>query len=142
MNKDEVPQDNSRTYGGHKKIIYATDRDGEYEKIGSSGWEAEELATTMAVDTLQQQARDAFERAKAGKTAPLEYHMFSKRLDVLSLSQATGFFQWQIRRHFNPEKFNRLSPKKIARYCEVLGLDPTTLKTLPPSPEQEIDTSL
>lgn len=142
MKKDDVPQDNNRTYGGHKKVIYATGGDGEYEKISSSGWEAEELVTLMAVDALNQQCVDAFTRAKQGISSSLEYHMYAKRLDVLSMAQATGFFQWQIKRHLKPSTFNRLSTKKISRYCDVLGIDEATLKALPNEPQLTISGSL
>lgn len=142
MKKDDVPQDNNRTYGGHKKVIYATGGDGEYEKISSSGWEAEELVTLMAVDALNQQSIKAFENGKQGISSPLEYHMYAKRLDVLSMAQATGFFQWQIKRHLKPKIFNRLSTKKIEQYCNVLGISARELKTLPDEPNLNISGSL
>jgi hypothetical protein len=136
MNKNDVPQDNNRTYAGHKKVIYAVNESGSYERVGSTGWEAEELATLMAVDDLNDKANAAYQRASNGESASLEYHMYSKRLDVLGLAQATGFFQWQIRRHLKPAIFAKLSEKKINTYAEVLGLTKAELKTLPANKEQ------
>ncbi len=131
MKKEDVPQDNSRTYSGHKKVIYATNAEGAYEKVESSGWESEEFVTLMAVNDLKQYALDAYQRVAAGKSAPLEYHMYSKRLDVVGLAQATGFFKWQIRRHLKPTIFLKLSNKKLQNYADALGLTRSELTRLP-----------
>lgn len=131
MKKDDVPQDNSVTYAGHKKVIYATDSDNKYQAVESSGWEAEELVTCMAVAELEGLTEAARERVKAGETSALEYHMYNSRLDVLGLAQVSGRFQWQIRRHFKPHIFNRLSDKKLTPYCDAMGLSVEQLKTLP-----------
>ena len=131
MKKEDVPQDNNRTYGGHRKVIYATNADGRYEAVDSSGWEAEEFATLMAVDELEALTKAARQRVLQGLSSPLEYHMYAKRLDVVGLSQATGFFQWQIRRHLRPDVFRKLPEKKIARYCDALGLTASQLGQLP-----------
>jgi hypothetical protein len=131
MKKEEVPQDISRTYGGHRKVIYALNDGGDYETVESSGWETEEFVTLMAVEELRQLAADAYQRAQKGISSPLEYHMYSKRLDVAGLAQASGFFQWQIRRHLKPRVFAGLSQARLNRYCEVLGVAISDLKTLP-----------
>ncbi len=131
MKKDDVPQDNNRTYGGHKKVIYATNRSGKYEKIDSTGWETEEFVTLMAVNELKEQALAAHQRVQQGLSSPLEYHMYDKRLDVLGLAQASSFFQWQIRRHIRPVIFSRLSNKTVARYLDVLGLTDAEFKSIP-----------
>lgn len=131
MKKEEVPQDNSRTYSGHKKVIYATNNDGAYEKVKSSGWETEEFVTLMAVSNLQSFAVEAYKRAITGKSATLEFHMYNNRLDIVGLSQATGFFKWQIKRHLNPKTFSKLSNTKLEKYCDALGLTIIELQTLP-----------
>jgi hypothetical protein len=131
MKKQDVPQDNSPTYGGHKKVIYATNDAGQYETVGSSGWETEQFATSMAVDAINELALAAYWRGQQGLSSPLEYHMYAKRFDIAGLSQATGLFQWQIKRHIKPAIFARLSSKKRLRYLDVLQLTATELQTLP-----------
>ena len=131
MKKKDVPQDNNRTYGGHKKVIYAINTNGDYEKIPSDGWETEEFATLMAVNELDDLANEAMGRVQQGVSSPLEYHMYAKRLDILGLAQATGFFQWQIKRHFKPAIFKRLSDRKLSRYLAVLGLNKDEFLSLP-----------
>lgn len=134
MDKTQVPQDNSHTYGGHKKLLYATDERGDYVGVASSGWEAETIATDSALALLQQQQTDAWQRACRHETSPLEYYMVYRRMDVALLSQTSGLFQWRIRRHFKPAVYARLPEKILARYSEALGLGIPVLKNLSEKP--------
>lgn len=131
MKKDDVPQDNSTTYQGQRKLLYAVDRDGRYQGVASSGWDVESFATQMAVDDLAQQTNDALKQAKAGLVSPLNYHMLKLRFDLTSLAQTTGYFEWQIKRHFKPRVFNNLSERKLAKYADVMKLSIDQLKKLP-----------
>jgi hypothetical protein len=130
MELDAVPQDNSHTYGGHRKLVYATDERGEYVGVQSTGWEAETIATDSALDLLQQQQAEAWQRAQRGETSALEYYMVYRRMDVALLSQTSGIFQWRIRRHFKPSVYSRLPDRLLQRYSEALGLDVATLRLL------------
>ena len=112
-------------------MIYATNKDGAYEKVESSGWESEEFVTLMAVNDLEQLTQDAYQRVRSGQSAPLEYHMYNKRLDIVGLSQATGFYQWQIKRHLKPRVFSKLKQQKLNMYCEALGMNVDELQTAP-----------
>ncbi len=129
MDKDEVPQD-GELYGGHRRLLYATDRDGEFVGVASSGWEAEAIATGTALAELDRQRADAWARAERGEASPLAYYMIARRMDLPLLAQATGFWRWRIRRHFRPAVYARLPERVLARYAEALGLDIATLKTL------------
>ena len=130
MELDAVPQDNSHTYGGHRKLVYATDACGEYVGVQSTGWEAETIATDSALDLLQQQQAEIWQRAQRGETSALEYYMVYRRMDVALLSQTSGIFQWRIRRHFKPSVYSRLPDRLMQRYSEALGLDVATLRLL------------
>lgn len=130
MELDAVPQDNSHTYGGHRKLVYATDECGEYVGVPSSGWEAETIATDSALDLLQQQQAEVWQRAQRGEASALEYYMVYRRMDVALLAQTSGIFQWRIRRHFRPEIYSRLPDSLLKRYGEALGIDIATLKIL------------
>lgn len=131
MKAQEVPQDDSSIYRGEKRAVYATSKDGEYGVVASSGWDAEEEATQQAVAELERLADEAYDDCVDGTISPLEFHMYSKRLDLLSLSQATGLFQWRIKRHFRPEVFTKLSDKMLERYADVMGITVQELKQLP-----------
>ena len=134
MTEDEVPQDGIPTYGGHRKLFYAVDRDGDYVAVRSSGWVAEAFATNSALDDIERLRRDAWRRARAGTTSPLEYYMRCRRMDLALLSRTTGFSRWRIRRHFRPELHARLGERVLARYSEALGIDPETLRILVEQP--------
>ncbi len=122
MDKRDVPQDNSQTYNGHRKVIYATDN-GHYVKARSSGWQDEAFATEQAVSALQAQTEAARAQVYAGECSPLYYYMHHYRYDLKSLAQTTGLFQWQIRRHFKPACFRSLSDQTLSRYAAAFNLD-------------------
>jgi hypothetical protein len=133
--KDEdVPQDAIPTYGGRRKLLYAVDRGGAYVAVRSSGWEAEAIATGSALDELERRTRDAWRRASAGTTSPLEYYMHCRRMDLALLARSTGFSRWRIRRHFKPAVHARLGDRVLARYAEALGIDVATLRILAERP--------
>jgi hypothetical protein len=131
MKTDEVPQDEARTYGGQKKLMYAVREDGEYAGVKSAGWEVETYATVSAVEELDRLRYDAVARAKAGATSPLEAHMYVRRMDIATLAAVTGVWEWRVKRHFRPSVFVNLSPALLARYAQALDLDVDTLKRAP-----------
>ena len=138
MKKEEVPQDrDNSTYGGASKLLYAVDENGNVVGVKSSGWSVESEATQTALQLIAQQCDTAWRRASAGETAPLEYYMAYRRMDLALLSQTSGFFQWRIRRHFQPQRFQTLNNRILARYAEALGLSIDTLKRLPERPLHE-----
>lgn len=122
MDINDIPQDNSKIFRGQKKVIYAT-RNGNYESGTTSGWDDEEFATQQAVEELKQQTEQALQAVKNGEKSPLYYLMYKYRFDEQSLAQATGFWQWQIRRHCKPEVWVKLSEKKLEKYAGVFGVD-------------------
>ena len=131
MDLDAVPQEGNATLDGHAKLMYARDAQGRVVTTRSRGWEAEEIVTSHAVDTLVAQAEDARQRVRAGTASPLEYWMYACRMDVALLSQTSGFWQWRVRRHLKPKHFAALPAKHLARYSEALGLPVSTLQGLP-----------
>jgi hypothetical protein len=122
MLERDVPQEGNATLGGHRKAVYAKSADGRLRIVQSAGWEVEEIVTRQAVDDLVRQAEVARQRASAGLASPLEYHMCKARMDLPLLAQATGLWQWRIRRHCRPDVFARLKPALLMRYAEALGL--------------------
>ena len=86
MKIDDIPQDNSASYHGHRKVIYGT-RDGHYEAATSNGWQDEAYATEMAVCELDAQTQAAREAVEKGEYSPLYYHMFRCRYDETGLAK-------------------------------------------------------
>ncbi len=138
MDNSKVPQHNISTYANHKKAIYATDENGEYTIVASSGWNVEEEATKQALMELERLAGLAYERVATGKVSPLYFHMYDRRMDLQTLAQATGMFKWRIKRHFRPMIFERLSGKMVERYADTLGISVKNLCMLPPRGESGV----
>ncbi len=128
MRDSEVPQEGNSTLGGHRKALYARGEDGKLHIVQSAGWEGEEIVTRQAVDDLLRLTEDARQRVLAGQTSPLEYHMYRVRMDIPLLAQASGIWQWRIRRHFRPDLFARLSPTLLATYADAMGMTVEQLK--------------
>lgn len=128
MLDSEVPQEGNSTLGGHRKAMYARGADGKLHIVQSAGWEVEEIVTKQAVDDLLRLTENARQRVLAGRTSPLEYHMYRVRMDVPLLSQASGIWQWRIRRHFRPAIFAGLSASLLATYADAMGMTVEQLK--------------
>lgn len=133
MKESNVPQQNISTYANNKKAIYATDENGKYHLVASSGWEVEEAATRQALKELERLADNARRRALAGEVSPLYFHMYDRRMDLQVLSEATGMSKWRIKRHFKPLIFKKMSHKMRKRYAETLGISVDDLDRLPGS---------
>lgn len=134
MKKTEVPQQNAKAFMGHSKLLYAVDEAGRYVPAPCNGWEAEEIVLDQAIAEFQRLAADAWARARAGQTSALEYHMFHQRMDVVLLSQSTGYFKWRVRRHLRPGAFRRLPAAIRERYADALGVAAAELDLLPEQP--------
>jgi hypothetical protein len=131
MEKDSVPQDNSPTYGGLRKLLYAVDENGKYTGVPSTGWEVESFATETAVSELDRLRLDAWQRARDGKTSALEFHMYANRMEPDTLSATTGIWRWRVRRHFNPQRFAKLSERMLTRYADAMGITVAQLRVIP-----------
>ena len=136
MDINNVPQDAISTYAENKKAVYATDADGQYTVVTSSGWDVEEEVTKQALMELERQAQEAYQLVALGAKSPLYYHMYAQRMDVSVLAQSMGIFQWRVKRHLKPNIFKSLSADMLARYSGVLGVNVELLQKLP-EPKKE-----
>lgn len=131
MELTDVPREPNCTLDGERKVVYAQDDNGRYVAVACDGWEVEEIVTTLAVEDFRRRAEEARERVLNGVSAPLEFHIYDRRMDVPTLAAATGLPRWRIRRHLKPAVFARLPPALLSRYVEALGVDAKQLVTLP-----------
>ena len=131
MNVNEVPQEGNATLAGGRKVVYARDENGQMVSVACPGWEVEEIVTLQAVEAHQALADAALLRARAGESSTLEYWMYEKRMDTAILAQCTGFWQWRVRRHLQPQRFANLDTKLASRYADALGLSLEQLRSLP-----------
>ncbi len=137
MESSKVPQQDISTYSGNKKAMYATQQNGEYTVIASSGWSVEEEVTKQALQELERLANSAYRSVIAGNFSPLYFHMYDRRMDLPTLAQSSGFFQWRVKRHFKPVIFRKLSTRILSRYSDALGLSRETLCSIPEQRVQE-----
>ncbi|GLR75077.1 hypothetical protein [Aliivibrio sifiae] len=131
MEATKVPQDNISTYANNAKAVYATDENGDYSVVASTGWEVEEEVTKQALNEFERQAQVAYDLVRTGEKSPLYYHMFAQRMDLIVLAQSVGWFQWRVKRHFSPKVFAKLSPAKLSAYSDALGVSVKKLTKLP-----------
>ena len=122
MKLSDVPQDNVEHFHGQSKALYALDGEGNYTTAPSNGWEPEAVALNQALDELKERSGEAKARALRGECGPLEYYMYAKRMDLPTLAQSTGLFQWRVRRHFQAKNYKKLSRKMLQRYADALDL--------------------
>jgi hypothetical protein len=131
MEKNSVPQDNSPTYAGLRKLLYAVDEQGKYTGVPSTGWDVESFATQTAVAELDRLRRDAWRRARNGETSALEFHMFRNRMELDTLSATAGVSRWRVRRHFNPRRFAKLPGEILSQYANAMGITVAELCDVP-----------
>ena len=129
MRVEDIPQDDSKTYNGQRKVIYGT-RNGRYEAATSTGWQDEAYATEQAVAELDGLIEHARSEVAAGRRSPLYFYMYFYRHDERSLAQAAGVWRWQLRRHLQPAVFKRLPEKTLVKYAQALGISLSELRQL------------
>jgi len=134
MRIDETPQDHIRSLGGETKALYVLDDNGRYTTARTTGWEVEEIVLDQVIEDFRAKAEEARHRVLAGETSPIEYYMYRNWMDPLTLAQAMGLFRWQVRRHFRPAVFARLSEARLRAYARLFRIDVPTLKSLKEAP--------
>jgi hypothetical protein len=119
MKVREIPQDNIKTLGGYKKLLYALDENGRYTGAPTTGWEVEEIVLLDALEDYDRKAAEARQRALNHQSSPIEYFMYMRRMDLVTLAQAMGLYRWQVRRHLRPEIFRKLDPARLQEYADL-----------------------
>ncbi len=124
MNINEVPQDERdlKHDGKIKKLMYATDKDGKYTGVNSVGWEAENFALKQAWDDIDEGLQKIEQQVLAGELSPIVYFMQKNLMDEILLASYVGKWKWQVRRHFKPDVFAKLSPQLLDAYARIFNI--------------------
>jgi len=130
MKKENVPQDMGALGKITKEICYATDGSGKYTTQLSSGWQVKNEALDVAWKDVQERIGNAMQKVSNGEASPLLFFMEYRLMDMSILSDYTGYWKWQIKRHLDPKVFNRLSGKKLQKYAETFNVTVEELKTM------------
>ena len=117
MKKSEVPQDKSHLESANfRELCYAINENGEYITENSTGWTPKTIALDNAIQEIKERTEEAKKRVEQGLTSPIEYFMELNKMDLGILASYVGFFRWQVKRHFKPNVFKKLSEKKLKKY--------------------------
>lgn len=129
MKKSEVPQDKSNLESASfRELCYAVDEDGKYTTENSSGWDPKTIALNNAIQDINERIENAKTKVLTKQTSPIEYYMELHKMDLPILASYVGFFQWQVKRHFKPKVFQKLSQKKLQKYADVFEVSMDQLK--------------
>lgn len=130
MKKENVPQDMSSLGKITKEVCYATDSSGKYVTELSSGWDVKINALDVAWKDVEERIAKARQQVLNGEASPLLFFMEYRLMDISILSDYTGFWKWQIKRHLKPEVFKSISDKKLQKYAEAFNVKAEDLKTM------------
>jgi len=130
MKKENVPQDEGALGKITKEVCYATDSSGKYTTQLSSGWQVKSEALDVAWKDVEQRIASAKQSVLNGEASPLLFFMELRLMDMSILSDYTGYWKWQIKRHLKPEVFKKLSDRKLQKYAETFNVTVEELKTM------------
>jgi tRNA/tmRNA/rRNA uracil-C5-methylase (TrmA/RlmC/RlmD family) len=131
MKKSEVPQDKSNLESANfKELCYAVDDSGKYTTVNSSGWDPKTIALKNAIEEINERLENAKIKVLNHQTSPIEYYMELHKMDINILKSYVGLFTWQVKRHFKPKNFNKLSDKILQKYANVFDISIEQLKNI------------
>jgi hypothetical protein len=129
MKASNVPQDDDQVLEGKFKVVkYAVDEQGEYTKVLTVGWEAENIVLKQTWEDLNDKAEDAKRKVVAGAWSPIGYFMVKQMMDFKMVSGYSGFNVFQVRLHRHPFFFNRLKNASLERYAKTFRVSIDELK--------------
>ncbi|MDR1764273.1 MAG: hypothetical protein LBR64_10070 [Dysgonamonadaceae bacterium] len=129
MKKEEVPQD-----GGYlektnvRDVYYALDENGDYCQVLSDGWEPKTEALSMTWDNIREEAEEVRKEVIDGKKSPLAYHLQVNLMDISLLSAYSGIPKKLIKKHLQPEEFEKLDGETLEKYAQTLNITVDELK--------------
>lgn len=129
MKKEEVPQDQSSlSKNDITEVCYALDENGNYIKVPSKGWSPKTIVQNETLQLLEERAQEALQNLIKGIASPIPYFMEINKMDLNILSDYTGIWKWNIKKHFKPQAFKKLSDKTLLKYAEAFDIELEYLK--------------
>jgi hypothetical protein len=129
MKQEDLPQDHSALEGVTRDLCYVKNADGKYTTDLSKGWDIKKQALDNAWEDINERVLDAAALVKSGEKSPVYYFMEKKLMDLIVLSGYTGFWKFNIKRHFNPAIFSKLSDTKLSKYAQAFEITVEELKS-------------
>ncbi|MCF8257287.1 MAG: hypothetical protein K9J06_07020 [Flavobacteriales bacterium] len=135
MKKEDVPQDDGKLLEGKFRVVkYAVDDEGHFDKVGSVGWEPENVVMEQAWDDINQRVESARQKFLRGESSPLRFHMEKNLMDIGMLSSYMDMTRLRVWWHMRPAAFSKLSASTLQRYADVFQITADELKTVDSSP--------
>lgn len=128
MKKEELPQDPSALVGVTRDVCYVKDKDGKYTTDLSIGWDVKKQALDNAWEDINERVKEAADLVKKGERSPIYFFMEKNLMDVALLASYTGFWKFNIKRHFKPTIFSSLSNEKLEKYAKAFNISVEELK--------------
>jgi hypothetical protein len=129
MKKNEVPQDKGNLSNNKmKELVYAIDENGNYTTALSTGWEPKTIALSNSIDEISERIAVAKVQVKNNEVSPIVYFMEYSRMDIAVLSSYVGMWKWQVKRHFKPKVFAKLSDKILLKYAGTFNISIAELR--------------
>ena len=128
MKKENLPQDKSSLEKMTRELCYVKNEDGKYTTGLSTGWDVKSDALDNAWDDIHERVKEAALAVKNGEKSPVFYFMELRLMDLQLLSGYTGFWKFNIKRHFDSKTFQSLSEKKLSIYAKAFDVSVEELK--------------
>ena len=128
MKKENLPQDKSALEKVTRELCYVKNEDGKYTTGLSTGWEVKKDALDNAWEDINERVKEAAAAVKNGEKSAVFYFMELRLMDLQLLSGYTGFWKFNIKKHFKPEVFKNLSEKKLSVYAKAFDISVDELK--------------
>jgi hypothetical protein len=129
MKKEEVPQDTGYLEPTNvRDIYYAVDENGDYCQVQSTGWSAKTEALSLTWECILDEAESVRQEVLAGEKSPLAYHIQARLFDIGMLSAYSGIPKKTIKKHLQPEEFERLDDTFLEKYANTLDITVDELK--------------
>lgn len=132
MKKTEVPQDESALRNFTREVCYVKDEEGKYNTALSEGWETKKAALDIAWEAIEERIANARNEVKEGMKSPIFYFMEVKIMDLTVLKGYTGYFGFQIKRHFKPSVFKKMKDSALMKYAKAFDISLDELKNFKP----------
>lgn len=127
MEKIEIPQEENKTLGGIKKVMYAKGTEGDFQRV-NYGSSVEEFATQVAVEEYEILKEESLKKISNNISSPIEYFMYENRMDLPTLSSVVGMMQFRVKRHLKMNNFKKLNDKILNKYAEAFNIKMEELK--------------
>lgn len=127
MKKIDVPQENNSTLDGQKKVMYGTNKKGEFQRINYAS-SVEEFATITAVQEYKELEKECLEDIKKDISSPIKYYMYKNRMDLPTLSSMVDMFSFRVKRHLKMKHFKKLNNKILQKYADAFDIKIEELK--------------